>query len=197
MSENLFAIDGRTSEGKSTVINVRTEEDFIQKGKITKLEIPEDERWLHVEFTNDKGLTANKNFFFPKDNGDAEKYKTSVRIFMGNIANIGRKYKGGDYSVTGNSAVEVARKMIKDVAPMLNGKEVYCLMELNEGKDGKIYTNVGAFGPFSETGKDIFVSQKQKEMLVRKLNYKNSDVKPDADKPVEFKTTDAASDLPF
>jgi len=87
--------------------------------------------------------------------------------------------------------------MIKDVTPILNGKEVYCLMELNEGKDGKIYTNVGAFGPFSETGKDIFVSQKQKEMLVRKLNYKNSDVKPDADKPVEFKTTDAASDLPF
>ena len=67
MTENLFSVDATTSEGKSTIINVRSEADFIQKGKITKLEIVEDKGWMAVEFTNDRGLTSNKNFFFPKD----------------------------------------------------------------------------------------------------------------------------------
>ena len=198
MSENLFAIDGRTSEGKSTVINVRTEEDFIQKGKITKLEVVEDKNWMSVEFTNDKGMTSSKNFFFPTDRGNAEQYAKDVKTFMGNIANIGRRFKGSSYAVTGTSAVDVAKKMVKDIAPLLNSKEFYCLMELNRSKkDDKIYTNVGSYSPFSDTGKDLYISAKQKALLVEKLNYKNSDVKPDADKPVEFKTTDAASDLPL
>ena len=189
MTENLFSVDATTSEGKSTIINVRSEADFIQKGKITKLEIVEDKGWMAVEFTNDKGLTSNKNFFFPKDNGDAEKYAKAVKFFMGNIANIGRRYKGTDYKVSGIDALDVAKKMVKDVTSLLN-KEVFCLMELNEGKDGKIYTNVGSFSPLSDTGKDLFITDKQRKLLEKKLNWKGDDAKPDVDTQAPATTAD-------
>ena len=180
MTENLFSFDEKTSEGKSTNINVRSLEDFIHKGKVTKIEIPDDERWVHVEFTNEIGQTANKNFFFPKDNGDAEKYAKSVKFFMQNMANIGRRYMGTEYKVSGTSCVDVARKVLKDVATRLNSKEVFCLMELNKSKtDDKIYTNIGSFSPLSDTGKDLFITEKQKQLLAEKLAFKP--ITPDSD----------------
>ena len=175
-----FGFDNTTTEGKfeKKYVTIDKIEDFVQKGKISKLEIPEDQRWLHVEFTSESGGTTNKNFFFPQDTGDKEKYDKSVKFFLANMANIGRRYKGTNYAVSGNTLLEVAQKVIRDITPLLN-KPVYCLLELNEGKDGKIYTNVGSFSPFSDNGTDLFVTQKQKDMFAKKGSYKpDTDVKP-------------------
>ena len=46
----LFSINESTSEGTgSKSINVRSEADFIQQGKITKYELSEDKRFINIE----------------------------------------------------------------------------------------------------------------------------------------------------
>lgn len=191
----LFSINESTSEGTgSKSINVRSEADFIQQGKITKYELSEDKRFINIEFTNTKNQTANKRLYLPKDESgyaDQDKYKKAISIFMGNMANVSRKFMGDTYKCDGDSVIQVVEKVIKDITPRLNNVTLFCAMELNKGDKG-IFTNVGSFSPFSLTGEDIVIMAKQKELLKEKLAYK-----PDADKPVEFKEGKKNDDLPF
>ena len=191
----LFSIDSNTSEGTgSKSINVRSEADFVQQGKITKYELSDDKKYINIEFTNTKNQTASKRLYLPKeessyDSGD--KYKKAISIFMGNMANVSRKFMGDTYKCEGDSVASVAEKVIRDITPKLNNVTLFCAMELNKGDKG-IFTNVGSFSPFSLTGEDITIMSKQKDLLKEKLAYK-----PDTDKPVEFKTMPDSSGLPF
>jgi len=178
MAENLFVINEGTSEGTSKNINVREEVDFIQQGKLTKYELSEDNRYIQIEFTNTRGQVSNRRMYLPKDASEYQsddKYKKAISIFMGNMANVSRKYMGDTYTTQGNTALEIAIKVIKDITPKLSTVVLFCLMELNETDKG-IFTNVGSFSPFSMTGSDLVVSKKQKDLLQKKLAYK-----PDTD----------------
>ena len=53
--ENLFVIDSTTNEGTSKSIFINSEADFVQQGKITKLELSEDNKFYMVNFTNKAG----------------------------------------------------------------------------------------------------------------------------------------------
>ena len=190
----LFSIDASTSEGTgSKSINVRSEADFVQQGKITKYELSDDKKYINIEFTNTKNQTANKRLYLPKGESeytDGDKYKKAISIFMGNMANVSRKYMGESYVCNGDSAVQVAEKVIRDISTKLNNVTLFCAMELNKGDKG-IFTNVGSFSPFSLTGEDITIMGKQKDLLKEKLAYK-----PDAEKPT-FKEQENNSGLPF
>lgn len=191
----LFSIDTNTSEGTgSKTINVKSEADFIQQGKVTKYELSEDKKYINIEFTNTKNQTANKRLYLPKDASeyqDQDKYKKAISIFMGNMANISRKYMGDTYKCDGDTLLQVVERVIRDIQPKLNNVTLFCAMELSKTDKG-IYTNVGSFSPFSVTGEDIVIMQKQKDLLKEKLAYK-----PDTDKPVEFKSMPNSSGLPF
>ena len=191
----LFSINESTSEGTgSKSINVRSEADFIQQGKITKYELSDDKKYINIEFTNTKNQTANKRLYLPKDESgyaDQDKYKKAISIFMGNMANVSRKFMGDTYKCDGDSVIQVVEKVIKDITPRLNNVTLFCVMELNKGDKG-IFTNVGSFSPFSLTGGDIVIMAKQKDLLKEKLAYK-----PDTDKPVEFKEGKVNDSPPF
>jgi hypothetical protein len=184
MSEsNPFVIDETTQEGGAKYITVNKVEDFIQPNlKVTKLEIPEGANYIDIEAANSGGLVVGKRLYFPKakeDYSDEKKYLNAVKIFMGNMACIGRRFMGESYKATGTTAMEVAKKVIVDVTPKLGTKTVYGLLELREGSDGKLYSNLDSYKPFSDDGKDLTVSAKQIQLLREKLS--TSSVKPDAD----------------
>lgn len=199
--ENLFVIDSTTNEGTSKSIFINSEADFVQQGKITKLELSEDNKFYMVNFTNKAGqsLKYDKRYYLPKDKSeyaDEEKYKKAVQIFLSNMANLGRKFKGEDYKVEGSSALDVALKVIGAVKPLLN-KEIFAFFEL-EKKDKGIFPNLGSFSPFGTIKEELMVkiNAKQKELLEEKRNYKTS---PDSDgTAVSFnETPKPTDDLPF
>lgn len=193
----LFSIGTDSAEGSQVnkSINVKSEDDFIQEGKITKYELSDDNRYIKIEFANTKGQTSNGSAWLPKaesDYSDADAYKKAVTGFMNNMTNISRKLISDTYTCDGRDAVDVATKVINAVSSKLASKTVFCKMDLNKSKDGKIYTNVSSYSPFAFSKEDIFISNKQKDLLKEKLAYR-----PDAEKTAEFKTMPDSSGLPF
>lgn len=179
MSENLFVIDESTSEGGKSIV-VNEEKDFIQLCKITKYVLSDDQKYIDVEVTNDRGKTCSTRFYLPKEESeyaDEKKYKTAVRIFLSNMANVGRKFRGADYKVEGKNALDVANKVITAITPSLGSKKLYTLFELTENDKG-IFTRIGAFSPFAEKAEDLSINPKQKELLHKRSN---SSAKPDVD----------------
>lgn len=179
MSENLFVIDESTSEGGKSII-VNEEKDFIQLCKITKYVLSNDQKYIDAEVTNERGKTCSSRYYLPKEASeydDEKKYKTAVRIFLSNMANVGRKFKGADYKVEGKNALDVANKVITAITPSLSSKKVYTLFELTENEKG-IFTRIGAFSPFADKAEDLNINPKQKELLNKKSG---SVAKPDSD----------------
>lgn len=192
MSENLFVIDSTTSEGGSKNIIIYEEQDFIQQCKITKYTLSDDNKYIDIEVKNLQGKVCNSRMYLPKEKSEyatEEKYNNAVRIFLGNMANIARKFKGEDYKVEGRDAIEVVTKVIRDITPFLNSKTVYVLFELTENDKG-IFTRIGSFSPFGEKESDLKVSVKQKTLLHKKNNMS----KFDKDTPPTNNNSDS---LPF
>lgn len=192
----LFSITADSSDnqvGKNIVI--KSEADFIQEGKITKYELAESEKFIRVEFTNTKGQVASGSAWLPNEEStykSQEDYKKAVTGFMNSMINVSRKVINETYTCEGNNALDVAKKIIRDISQKLPSKQIFCKMMLKKGSDGKIYTNIYSYSPFTFDINDRFVSEKQKDLLKEKLAYK-----PDTDKSVEFKTMPDSSGLPF
>jgi len=186
MSEtNPFVIDETTEEGGgSKYIQIVEEKDFIQTDVlVTKFQLSEDAKYIEVEVTNSKGQAASRRWYLPKEESEypeKKKYLNAVKVFMGNMANISRKYMGESYKVTGNTAAEIANKVISDITPKLDKVKVAVLLELNEVDKG-IFTNIGSFAPFSVDGSDLAVDGKQRLLLQKKLISLSA--KPDSDLP--------------
>jgi len=195
MSDNLFVIDSTTNEGSgSKNIVIYGEADFIQECEITKYELSADKLYIQAEVVNKQGKTSNARYYLPKAKESYEtedKYKTAVRIFLGNMANIARKFKGEDYKVEGKDALDVAEKVIAAITPMLKGKKLFVLFELTENSKG-IFSRIGSFSPFANNAKDLIISQKQKDLLEKR---KNGTTKPDAETNFTPSKTDDL--LPF
>ena len=194
MSENLFVIDNTTSEGRSKNISIYGTNDFIQQCEVTKYELSDDKTYIQAEVVNGQGKVSNARYYLPKDKDKYEtedKYKVAVRIFLGNMANVARKYKGEDFKIEGSSALDVAEKVIVAIKPLLKGKKLFVLFELTENTKG-IFTRIGSFSPFANKAEDLIISQKQKDLLEKK---KTGGAKPDADTTFAPQTPDTG--LPF
>jgi len=148
-------------------IVVKSETDFIQCGKIT--EIKSEENYYNIVFTSLQGKTAEKRLYHPKEDNEMSK-----DIFLRFCTNILNRFNINE-EIKANTPIEFANKVFSLVNPLLRTKEVYCLVELSESKDGKIYTNIGSFSPFADKEDDLYVSKKQKDLLAKKQSYKPSD----------------------
>ena len=199
MSENLFVIDENSNDGTSKYIGIRNEDDFIKFGKLTKYAISEDGKYIEANFTTKDGLSLrfDKRYNLPisKENYKSEeKYNKAVQIFLNNMVNIGKKFKGDTYKVSGTDALDLAKKVIADITPLMKTKDIWAFFELEEKEKG-IFPNLGSFSPFGNTKEELVgkVTSTQKNLLEKR---KTGGAKPDAD--VKFDTTAKPSDdLPF
>jgi hypothetical protein len=205
---NPFVINETSSEGneQSKNITIKTEQDFIQKGKITQYSLSEDGKYIEVNFTNDKGqnFRFGKRYYLPKEKAEydsEDKYNKAIQIFMNNMVNVARKIKGENFKVEGTSAKDVANKVITAVNSGMNSKEIYAFIEL-EDKDKGIFPNLGNYSPFGNTREDLLgkVTSKQKELLAkREAQFQASKgVTPDAENiPTMGDFNSAEANLPF
>lgn len=186
MSTNPFVIDSNTQESSGgKYIQIYEEKDFIQGNcTLTTLELSSDNRYIQLEVTNPTGQIANKRMYLPKTKSEyvgEDKFMNAVKVFMGNVANLARRYKGEAYTASGANALEIAQKLIADVTPMMSMKKVAVSLELVESPDGKMYTNIGSFAPFADTTETLTVEPKQKLLLAKKLAQATAAVTPDTD----------------
>lgn len=195
----MFGFDETTSEGTGGKnIVVKEEGDFIQDNcTVTKFELSTDEKYIDVEIENANGKTSNKRIYLPKATSEyttPEKYKKAVEVFGGALANISRRYKGEAYKASGSTAIEVTKKVITDIKPLLARVPVRVKLELREGPTGGIFTNIASFGPFEDMNKKsaFVINNDQKLLLAKKNAYK-----PDAETSNADVTTPSTDDIGF
>lgn len=165
---------------RGTSIIVNSQDDFIQLCKITGIKMSDDLRYIELTVENESGLTNTSRIYLPKEESEyseSSKYEMAVNIFVRNMANILRRFKGENASVEADNVVQLAQKVIAAVTPLLHSKKVYTLFELNENDKG-IFTRIAGIAPFADNPKDLFVSKKQLQLLEKK---NGTGVTPDND----------------
>ncbi len=174
-----IVIDDNTKERGSSIV-IREEADFIQECKITDITLDSEKKFVEVTVENMNGLTCSSRFYLPKEPKAYEnekKYQNACDIFIKNMVNILRRYKGAKVTLDAQDEVDLAEKVIRIVTPLLNTRTVYTLFELNENEKG-IFTRISGIAPFADSPKELYVSAGQKKLLAKK---NGEEATPDAD----------------
>ncbi len=192
---SIIVLDDSIRE-RSDYLSINSENDFIQKVKISRFEISTDGTYYELEVTNDGGYKCSSRFYLPKNEKDydsPEKFQGAKNIFLRNLNNILKRFYES-VKIEATDFVSLTKNVIEKVRPFLNKKDVYVLLELNETSDG-IFTRIARYSPFASDPKVLKVPNQQIELLKKK-----NSVVPDNEFMITPKSEDekkSKGDLPF
>lgn len=195
MSENAENLWGFTVDTPETSGGQYLEPGIHEEVFFTKLEVvsdPQGKHYLQIEMADINGLKVSGRFYEPVI--DHNRIKNNIELkeridkLMKVFANLGRKFKGDNYVVSGGSFKELCTNLISDIGAELYSKPLRTKVVYNN----KDFISLPVYPPIWED--PTLIPKSESKLRINSIdNVTKTNAKAAADNDTEPAPTGAAS----